>query len=120
MAQVIQGRFPRPTFHAAPVQHVERLLSVAHGGPPFRSQRHADHRRISAVDCTEAASANERRDLPGSSVRGEPPETTVAPEFGVVAGQAGWATQGLPVESHIVPAPGLAPQRGLMSSPHSV
>ena len=29
------------------------LLSVADGGPPFRSRRHSDHRRISTVDHTE-------------------------------------------------------------------
>jgi hypothetical protein len=53
MAQVIQRRFPRPTFHAAPVQHGEPPLSPADGGPPFGSRRHSDHRRISAVDHTE-------------------------------------------------------------------
>ena len=31
MAQEIQSRFPRPTFHAAPVQHGEPPLSPADG-----------------------------------------------------------------------------------------
>ena len=32
MAQVILHKFPRPTFHAAPVQHGEPPLSPADGG----------------------------------------------------------------------------------------
>ena len=54
MAQVIQRRFPRPTFHAAPVQHGEPPLSPADGGPPFHYRRHSDHRSISAGDETGA------------------------------------------------------------------
>jgi hypothetical protein len=65
MAQMIQRRFPRPTFHAAPVQHGEPPVSVADGGPPFRSRRHSDHRRILAVDQTEARWGCGQRKPPG-------------------------------------------------------